>query len=52
MKTIKIKACSKCPHFVEFPADCFEGDCANRAVPDKQDSRIVDKDSIPSWCPL
>lgn len=51
-KSISITCCKKCPHFSPFPADYFEGDCANRDVPKGQDSRVVNEDVVARWCPL
>lgn len=52
-KTIAIKSCNHCPHFVYFPGGYFEGDCSNKdARENTQDTRITDRDSIPGWCPL
>lgn len=52
-KTIVIDKCKSCPHFTQFPAEYFDGDCTNIKMRGKgQDTRIVNMDSIPKWCPL
>lgn len=50
--TIQVSACKECPYFNGFPAEFFDGDCANKDVPKGQDSRITNEDAIPPWCPL
>lgn len=49
MKTIHIRECSRCPYFTEFPADYYDGDCTKAKI---KDTRISDKYTIPSWCPI
>lgn len=52
-KTIRIKSCNECPHFAYFPADVFEGECTNIVMRGRtEDTRIVNRDAIPKWCPL
>lgn len=51
-KLIEITVCKKCPYYVYFPAEFFEGDCGHNGVPDARDSRLRNADTIPDWCPL